>query len=262
MVDACVRHDGGGGSPTTVTDDDPAATEADRRAVAAAAGTSHAAFLGPARTPDGVRAGPVLHRHRGTVRLRPWHRCQAVRLTRTALGDAVALRVGDATLSATGWGEFLVHEAQPEVGSQWTDTGEVHEKRDLKGRGEGDTRLVPIHPSLVAILREMIKEYGLKSSGLLFPGEKGGMLAGSVFRRVWAKAREEILSDHEFKSPAGKRVYDLRHTCLTAWLNGGVPRAEVAEWAGNSVTVLLAIGGRDDSLRRVESLRDLPLLAA
>ncbi|MFD4114533.1 tyrosine-type recombinase/integrase [Streptomyces niveus] len=182
--------------------------------------------------------------------------------------EAVALRVGDATLPATGWGEFLVHEAQPEVGSQWTDTGEVHEKRDLKGRGEGDTRLVPIHPSLVAILREMIKEYGLKPSGLLFPGEKGGMLAGSVFRRVWAKAREEILSDHEFKSPTGKRVYDLRHTCLTTWLNGGIPQAEVAEWAGNSVTVLLAIyarcivGQRDDYLRRVESLQDLPPLAA
>lgn len=77
------------------------------------------------------------------------------------------------------------------------------------------TRLVPIHPSLVALLGDMIKEYGLKPSSLLFPGEKGGMLAGSVFRRVRAKAREEILSDHEFKSPTGKRVYDLRRTCLT-----------------------------------------------
>jgi predicted PhzF superfamily epimerase YddE/YHI9 len=55
VVDACVRRDGRGGSPTAVTDDDPAATDADRRAVAAAAGTSHAAFLGPGRTPDGGR---------------------------------------------------------------------------------------------------------------------------------------------------------------------------------------------------------------
>lgn len=137
--------------------------------------------------------------------------------------EAVALRVGDATLPEAGWGEFLVHEAQPEVGSQWTDTGDVHEERDLKGRGEGDTGLVPIHPSLVVILREIIKEYGLKPEDLLFPGERGGMLAGSVFRRVWAKARKEILSEHEFKSPTGKRVYDLRHTCLTTWLNNGIP---------------------------------------
>ncbi|MFF9819077.1 PhzF family phenazine biosynthesis protein [Streptomyces sp. NPDC014006] len=55
VVDACVRRDGRGGSPKAVTDDDPAATDADRRAVAAAAGTSHAAFLGPGRTPDGGR---------------------------------------------------------------------------------------------------------------------------------------------------------------------------------------------------------------
>ncbi|MEU3964007.1 hypothetical protein AB0F42_30125 [Streptomyces buecherae] len=103
--------------------------------------------------------------------------------------EAVGLRVGDATLPETGWGGFLVHEARPEVGSQWTDTGEVHEERDLKGRGEGDTRTAPIHPTLVAILREMIKEYDLKPADLLFPEEKGGMLAGSVFRRVWVRAR-------------------------------------------------------------------------
>lgn len=70
------------------------------------------------------------------------------------------------------------------------------------------------------------------------------MLAGSVFRRVWAKARKEVLSERDFKTPMGKRVYDLRHTCLTTWLNKGIPPAQVAEWAGNSVTVLHAIYAR------------------
>lgn len=152
--------------------------------------------------------------------------------------EAVALRVGDATLPETGWGQFLIHEAQPEVGSQWADTRTVHERRWLKGRGEGDTRLVPIRPVLVRMLREMIKEYELGAADLLFPGEKGGMLAGSVFRRVWAKAREAALPEREQKTPTGKRVYDLRHTCLTTWLNRGTPPAQVAEWAGNSVQVL------------------------
>jgi hypothetical protein len=32
--------------------------------------------------------------------------------------------------------------------------------------------------------------------------------------------------------PLGGRVYDLRHACLTTWLNNGVPPAQVAEWAG------------------------------
>lgn len=88
VVDACVRHDGRGGSPTAVTDDDPAATDADRRAVAAAAGTSHAAFLGPGRTPDGgwpvrffTATAELSGCGHGTVA------AQAVRLTRTALGE-------------------------------------------------------------------------------------------------------------------------------------------------------------------------------
>lgn len=88
VVDACVRRDGRGGSPTAVTDDDPAATDADRRAVAAAAGTSHAAFLGPGRTPDGgwpvrffTATAELSGCGHGTVA------AQAVRLTRTALGE-------------------------------------------------------------------------------------------------------------------------------------------------------------------------------
>ncbi|MEV0639672.1 PhzF family phenazine biosynthesis protein [Streptomyces sp. NPDC050619] len=90
VVDACVRRDGRGGSPTSVTDDDPAATDADRRAVAAAAGTSHAAFLGPGRTPDGgwpvrfftaTATAELSGCGHGTVA------AQAVRLTRTALGE-------------------------------------------------------------------------------------------------------------------------------------------------------------------------------
>ncbi|GAA3750783.1 hypothetical protein [Streptomyces tremellae] len=94
------------------------------------------------------------------------------------------------------------------------------------------------------------------------------MFAGSVFRRVWAKAREAILSEHEFGTPTGKRVYDVRHTCLTTWLNSGIPPAQVAEWAGNSVPVLLAICARcivgqlDNYLKRVEGVQDLPKVAA
>lgn len=63
----------------------------------------------------------------------------------------------------------------------------------------------------------------------------------------------------EFASPLGKRVYDLRHTCPTTWLNNGVPPAQVAEWAGNSVPVLLAIyawrivGHLSDLKKRIEA---------
>ncbi|WP_369639209.1 PhzF family phenazine biosynthesis protein, partial [Nocardia sp. JMUB6875] len=86
VVDACVRRDGRGGSPTSVVDDDPAATDADRRAVAAAARTSHTAFLGPARTPDG---GHPIRFFTATAELPGCGHgtiaAQALRLTRTAL---------------------------------------------------------------------------------------------------------------------------------------------------------------------------------
>jgi hypothetical protein len=53
-------------------------------------------------------------------------------------------------------------------------------------------------------------------------------------------------------------VYDLRHACVSTWLNGGVQPAQVAEWAGHSVAVLLkvyakCIDGQDQiAKRRIE----------
>jgi integrase len=64
-----------------------------------------------------------------------------------------------------------------------------------------------------------------------------------------------VLPEHEYESSVGRRVHDLRHTCLTTWLNHGIPPAQVAEWAGNSVDVLLrvyakCIHGRDQLNRQ------------
>jgi integrase len=89
------------------------------------------------------------------------------------------------------------------------------------------------------------------------------MLSGSVFRRVWRTARQEVLTPEDAASPLGKRVYDLRHTRLTTWLNAGIPPAQVAERAGNSVPVLLATYARcisgqlKDHQRRIEAGGDL-----
>jgi integrase len=40
------------------------------------------------------------------------------------------------------------------------------------------------------------------------------------------------------RSPLVRRPYDLRHACLSTWLNGGVYPTQVAQWAGHSVDVL------------------------
>jgi hypothetical protein len=59
-------------------------------------------------------------------------------------------------------------------------------------------------------------------------------------------------------SPLAERPYDLRHARLSTWLSAGVVPAQVAEWAGNSVAVLLRVyakclvGSEQTALRRIE----------
>src|SRR5215475_3543900 len=50
------------------------------------------------------------------------------------------------SLPATGWGEMRLTNAQPRSGTRWTDSGRSRERRALKHRADGETRLVPIHP--------------------------------------------------------------------------------------------------------------------
>ncbi|WP_338931356.1 hypothetical protein WEB32_12190 [Streptomyces netropsis] len=50
---------------------------------------------------------------------------------------------------------------------------------------------MPVCPVLTRILREYIKAEGLKPGDLLFPGEKGGLLSGTVYRRAWSGARRK-----------------------------------------------------------------------
>ena len=61
----------------------------------------------------------------------------------------------------------------------------------------------------------------------------------TAHRRI--KARQVALTVAEHASPLAQRPYDLRHPCLSTWLDGGVYPTQVAEWAGHSVDVLLRI---------------------
>jgi integrase len=76
-------------------------------------------------------------------------------------------------------------------------------------------------------------------------------------------AGKAALAPEEQKSPLARRPYDLRHACLSTWLNGGVHAPQVAEWAGHGVDVLLRIyakcidGQHEIAKRRIsEALRD------
>jgi integrase len=139
------------------------------------------------------------------------------------------------------WGELHIRSATPDAGSEWTDDGSPRERRQLKHCPEGDSRIVPVHPELTRLLRDHLAEFGTAPDGRLFSGVRGGELPTITYRRAWIKAREAALTAAEQGSPLARRPYDLRHACLSTWLNGGVYPTQVAEWAGHSVDVLLRI---------------------
>jgi integrase len=184
--------------------------------------------------------------------------------------EAVSLGTGNITLpdlvrdSDTGeweepaddWGELRFCSAAPEAGAEWTDDGAIREHRQLKSRAVGEWRRVPIAPPLTRILRAHLNEF--VTGTRVFSGVEGGELPSITYRRVWDNARKVALPPAEYASPLAKRAYDLRHACVSTWLNGGIAPAQVAEWAGHSVAVLLkiyakCIDGQDDiAKRRIE----------
>ena len=153
------------------------------------------------------------------------------------------------------WGELHIRKASPDAGREWTDDGTIRELRQLKHRADGDSRTVPVPPELAKLLRAHLEQFGTAPDGRIFGGVRGGEMPTITCRRVWAKARQLALTAQEQESPLARRPYDLRHACLSTWLNGGVPPTQVAQWAGHSVDVLLRIyakclAGQDELAKR------------
>jgi integrase len=157
---------------------------------------------------------------------------EAVNLTRDQL----------VSLPKDGWGDVLLSGATPYVGAQWTDDGKSRQQRALKHRAKGDTRRVPLHPELVAVLRAHVEREQIWEGKRLFGGPRGGMLGTTTYCNVWRRARQAMWGVAEAaKSFLARRPYDLRHACVSTWLAAGVPPQQVAEWAGHSVAVLLRV---------------------
>ena len=73
-------------------------------------------------------------------------------------------------------GELHLRNATPDAGSEWTDDGTSREKRQLKHRAEGDSRIAPIHPELTRLLRDHLTQFGTAPDGRLFGGVRVGEL--------------------------------------------------------------------------------------
>jgi integrase len=166
--------------------------------------------------------------------------------------EALELCRDDCRLPETGWGQLLLSRSHQRAGAAWTDTATTGEVRGLKHRARADTRPVPAHPELVATLRRHLDQFPTGVGGHLFAARTGragvplappyaALVSAETIYRVWAATRRTALTPLQADSMLARRPYDLRHACLSTWLNAGVPPARVAEWAGHGVDVLLRI---------------------
>ena len=84
---------------------------------------------------------------------------------------------------------------------------------------------------------------------------RGGIVAGAGGEEAVAEARQcnqvyidgHRLAEEQQASPLARRIYDLRHACLSGWLNVGVPPTQVAKWAGHRVDefeTMVTLSGR------------------
>ena len=91
--------------------------------------------------------------------------------------------------------------------------------------------------------RQRLAEAGLDDQAVQVGDRppRGGILQDSGYNEVWDEARREALTPAQYRSPLGRRPYDLRHAAVSLWLNSGVPATEVARRAGHGVAVLLKI---------------------
>ncbi|MGM0351240.1 site-specific integrase [Streptomyces sp. Adlamb9] len=168
----------------------------------------------------------------------------------TRPSEAAALKEKDFVLpldtpeSVEEWGEVLVEESRPEVGSGWTNDGTPYEKRGLKHRTRKAYRSVPIPPVLVRMVRTHIATYGTAPDGRIFRGARGGRVSSTEYCVVWADARAEVLPDEEVETPLAEVPRLLRSAGVSLWIKAGVDPVEVARRAGHSVAVLFRFYAR------------------
>ncbi|MBD2898666.1 Tyrosine recombinase XerC [Actinomadura sp. RB99] len=161
------------------------------------------------------------------------------------------------SLPPEGWGELRLTHSEPRSGSRWTNGGTARDRQPLKHRAPGETRSVPLHPELVRLLRHHIEAFRGQPGTRLFIGPRGGIMTDRTYLSAWRTARANALTPEEAASPLAETPYSLRHAAVSTWLSAGVAPAQVAEWAGHSVAVLLRVyakcvaGQEEEAKRRI-----------
>ena len=74
----------------------------------------------------------------------------------------------------------------------------------------------------------------------MFRGERNEEeLPRGTVNKIWRLGGAAVFVPEVLATPLAETPYDLRHAAVSTWLNAGVPPADVAEWAGHSVEILL-----------------------
>ena len=87
--------------------------------------------------------------------------CMYVAALRPA--EVVALCRQNCDIPPRDWGRLTLVKSRPEVNRRWSDTGAAHGVRGLKHRPASESRIVPIAPELVTILREHLATFGVRA---------------------------------------------------------------------------------------------------
>lgn len=92
-------------------------------------------------------------------------------------------------------------------------------------------RVLPLGSACIELLTgslaEAMKSGRASKDDIIFPSANGGYIRASNFRRTWKKAIQDAEVDY-------RKIYTLRHTAATIWLNSGVSLAAVSRWLGHS----------------------------
>jgi hypothetical protein len=155
----------------------------------------------------GVRQGP---------RFAAFYGCMFYGLMRPA--EVARLTKAGCYLPERGWGALTFGDSAPAPGREWTNSGDVHEERGLKGRSRKAVRKVPIPPELVHLLCEHVERFGTAPDGRLFRSERGGVIQPSTWWQVWRKVRSLSLTPDQLVTPLMRRPYDLRAYPDLRWL--------------------------------------------
>lgn len=110
---------------------------------------------------------------------------------------------------------------------------------------------------LAEILRRHLATYDHGPDGHIFGTARGEVVTDRTYLKVFHDARRAAFTPTEAASPLLAVPYSLRHAAVSTWLRATGDPAQVAEWAGHSVVVLLRVyakcvhGTRDESLQRI-----------